>query len=208
MKDIIFNTPLNDGKNTETINHQVFAKVLRSREYLLEVPNDMPGWYKWWAPKDMLDKILNSPYIENKYLKTVFPYLTTKKICGHNYYYIYVGVAIKESIRSRLDWHINQKHSKSSVESGFLSTLRQSISSLVCGDQYNETETNNFIDNLIIEYYPINLEIKSKDAKEKIEKIEKEEINKNVLPLNIRDNNNCILKEYLKELSKVRKNSK
>lgn len=195
-------------ENIEIKKYQVSAKVLRNREEIFKVPNNLPGWYKWWVPEEMLGIILNSPYINNEYLKTISPYLTTKKIDNRNYYYIYVGVAIKGSIRSRLDWHINQKHSKSSVKSGFLSTLRQSISSLVCGNQYNEEETNNFIDNLIIEYYPINLKIKSKEAKEKIEAIEKQEINKNVLPLNIRDNKNNVLKEYLKELNNVRKKSK
>lgn len=184
------------------------AKKLREKKYLNEIPKDMPGWYKWWATKEALKMLLDSPYIQNKYFKNLLPHLTTKKINGKNYYYIYVGVAIKESIRDRLNWHVNQHHSKSSVESGFLSTLRQTISSLVAGNQYDEVTTNQLIDKLVIEYYPVNLPIKSKDAKEKIESIEKQEITNNVLPLNLKDNKNNIVKSYLKELSKVRKSSK
>lgn len=152
--------------------------------------------------------LLNSNYINDKYLKTLLPYLTTKKIKGRKYYYIYVGVAIRESIQSRLDWHVNQHHTKTSVESGFLSTLRQTISSLVAGDQYNEEATNDLIDMLVIEYYRIDLPIKSDEAKEKIEAIEKSELANNVIPLNLRDNKNMVVKGFLKELSAARKESK
>ena len=184
------------------------AKKLRNKEYLNEVPKDMPGWYKWWAQKESLEILLNSKYINNKYLSDLLPYLTTKVIDGKTYYYIYVGVAIKESIKNRLNWHVNQHHTKSSVESGFLSTLRQTISSLVAGNQYDEDATNDLIDMLIVEYYEVDLPIKSKEAKEKIERIEKSELSENVIPLNLRDNKSSVVKEYLKELSSTRKNSK
>lgn len=184
------------------------AKKLREKESLFTIPNNMPGWYKWLAPEKALKQLLDSPYISKKYYKELQPNLTTININGTDYYYIYVGVAIRESIRARLDWHVNQHHTKSSVESGFLSTLRQTISSLVAKNQYDEESTNKLIDNLIIEYYPINMEIKSLKAKELIEKIEKEELSKNMLPLNLRDNKNIIVKNFLKELSSVRKNSK
>ncbi len=192
----------------ENTNNVVYAKELRNLNELKKIPKDMPGWYRWWADKSALKEILDSPYIGEKYFSTLLPYLTTKKIENKIYYYIYVGVAVRESIQARLNWHVNQKHSKSSVQSGFLSTLRQSLSSLVAGNQYNEEKTNAFIDKLVIEYYPVNEKIKSKNAKEKIEEIEKGEMSKNVLPLNIRDNKNGIVKDYLKELSRVRKKSK
>lgn len=189
-------------------NKVITAKDLRKKDKLLKVPSNVPGWYKWWAPKEALSILLNSSYINNKYLNILKKHLTKKKINGKVYYYIYVGVAIKESIRDRLDWHVNQKHTTTSVVSGFLSTLRQSISSLVAGDQYNEKATNELIDMLVIEYYSINLPIKSIEAKEYIETIEKNEMNNNVLPLNIRDNKNELVKDFLKELSMARKNSK
>lgn len=61
---------------------------------------------------------------------------------------------------------------------------------------------------LIIEYYPVSLPIKSNKAKEKIEAIEKRELSNNILPLNLRDNKNNVVKKYLSELSRARKNSK
>lgn len=187
---------------------QIDAKNLRSKDELSKVPKDMPGWYRWWAPKDALEKLLNSPYIDNKYLYDMLPHLTKKDINGKKYYYIYVGIAVKEAIRNRLDWHINQKHTKNNVERGILSTLRQTVSSLIAKNQYNEEATNNLIDMLVVEYHTVNLPIKSKDAKEIIENIEQNELDNNVLPLNIRDNNNIIVKKYLVELKNIRRLSK
>lgn len=186
----------------------VLAKELRNKTSLHEIPNDMPGWYRWWAPKEILASLLNSSYIHNQYLESIIPYLTTKKINGITYYYIYTGIAVKESIRSRLNWHINQHHGKSSVESGFLSTLRQSISSLIAGNQYDEVSTNHLIDTLLVEYFPVNMQIKSLEAKLEIEKIEKQEIANHTLPLNLKDNKNEKVKSFLLELKQIRKKSK
>lgn len=187
---------------------KVLARDLRSKETLRKIPSNMPGYYKWWASKESLALLLNSKYLKDKYLKTLLPHLTTSTYKGKKYYYIYVGIAVKESIQSRLDWHVNQHHTKSSVESGFLSTFRQSISSLVAFNQFDESATNEFIDTLLIEYYPINLPIKSNEAKEKIEKLEKTEISNHVLPINIKDNKDAMVKDFLKELKVLRKSSK
>lgn len=186
----------------------VLAKELRNKTSLHEIPNDMPGWYRWWAPKETIESLLNSPYIHNQYLEGILPYLTVKEINGRNYYYIYTGIAVKESICSRLNWHINQHHRKSSVESGFLSTFRQSISSLIAGNQYDEVSTNSLIDTLLVEYFPLNIPVKSLEAKLEIEQIEKQEIAKNVLPLNLRDNKNENIQSFLLELKQIRKKSK
>lgn len=186
----------------------VFAKEFRNKEKLKTCPNDKPGYYKWFAPKESLEKLLNSSYIEGKYLELFMPNLSTKEIDGVTYYYIYVGVAIRESIQRRLDWHINQKYRISSVESGYLSTLRQSLASLISGNQYDEVGTNKFVDSLVVEYYPVEAKIKSKRAKNYISKIEQKELKDNLLPINIKDNKNKLVGDYLKELKWVRKNSK
>lgn len=187
---------------------RVLASDLRNKENLKKIPNNMPGYYKWWAPKKSLELLLNSKYLKNNYLKKLLPYLTTSTYKGKKYYYIYVGIAVKESIQSRLDWHVNQHHTKSSVESGFLSTFRQSISSLAAFNQFDENTTNELIDTLVIEYYQINLPIKSTEAKEKIEMFEKNELFNHLLPINIKDNKNAIVKDFLKELKVIRKSSK
>ena len=187
---------LSGNSKIKKVSTFVLAKEVRNR------------WYRWWCSKKELNKLLNSEYISEKHLEEILPHLTKKEINRKTYYYIYVGVAINESIKDRLNWHVNQHHSKSSVESGFLSTLRQSLSSLVAGNQYDEIATNNFIDKLIIEYNDINLPIHSKEAKKELETIEKSEMKNNTLPLNIRDNKNVIIYNYLKELSNCRKQSK
>lgn len=186
----------------------VLAKNLRNKTDLYNIANDKPGWYRWWASKSTLDILLDSKYISHGYLLELLPHLTVKNIAGEKYYYIYVGVAIKESIQNRLDWHINQHHTKSSVESGFLSTLRQTISSLVAADQYDEASTNTLIDSLIVEYCEVDIPIKSPQAKEELLAIEMTEMGEHVLPLNIKGNKNPILKEFLKEIKEIRKNSK
>ena len=33
--------------------------------------------------------------------------LTKKEVYWEAYYYIYVGITIKESVRDRLNWHVN-----------------------------------------------------------------------------------------------------
>ena len=187
---------------------RIVAKNLRNKDQLFEIPKDMPGWYRWWAPKESVEALLNSVYIEKKYFDAILPFLTTQIFDGMEYYYIYVGVAIKESIRDRLDWHVNQHHTTTSVKSGFLSTFRQSISSLVAHNQFDENATNKMIDTFIIEYEPVNLPIKSAGAKELIEEIEITEMLQHVLPINIKDNKNVVVKDFLVELKKARKESK
>lgn len=191
-------------ENSKIIN----AKQLRNKDGLKEINNTKPGWYKWWAPKETLELILNSQHLENNYFDVVLSSLTTKYINNKQYYYIYVGVAINESVQRRIDWHVNQKHGISSVKSGFLSTLRQSISSLAVKDQLEEDVTNTILDTLFVEIHDLDDMIKSNSAKMKLLAIEENEINTHVLPLNIKGNKNEILTSYLKELKKLRKISK
>lgn len=183
-------------------------KAKKLRKSLDTIPNDKPGWYKWWAPEKYLKKLLDSKHISKKYCSELLPHLTTKNIDGVKHYCIYVGIATRESIRSRLNWHVNQKHTDSSVESRFLSTLRQSISSIIAHDQYEEDKTTKLINKLTIEYYSVDIPTKSAEAKAKIEAIEKIELTDNMLPLNLTNNKNDIVKSFLKELRRVRKESR
>ena len=192
---------------TESPMVSVWARELRSTEILKRIPDDKPGWYRWWAPTDVLEKLLNSPYIANKYMAQLSSHFLKRKFNDDYYFCVYVGVAIKESIRDRLNWHVNQRHTKSAVQSGFLSTFRKTISSLVAGNQYDEATTNELINNLIIEYCAIDCSIKSETAKNVIDKIERDELAKNILPLNIMGNCHIILQPFLADLKKARKQS-
>lgn len=199
---------MNKKKPSRLIGRIVLAKDLRKKENIEKIPKNKPGWYRWWATENALVKLLNSKYLDKKYLDILVPKLTQKKINGNIYYFIYVGIAVNESIRGRLNWHVNQHHTESSVKSGFLSTLRKSISSLVAENQFDESATNELIDMLIIEYNTIDFKIHSIEAKNKIEEHEYLEINNNVLPLNIKGNKNEYLKEYKKQLKLIRKKSR
>lgn len=160
-----------------------------------------PGYYKWWAKEE--DVIALFKGLDLDFLKY--------KDCLEkidSWYCIYVGVAIKESIRDRINWHINDKHNESAVRSGYLSTFRKSISSVIAKNQYDKDATNNFIDKLQVEYFKINLSIKSDNAKEKSRTIEKEMLEKYLRLLNIKDNHHKEANDIKKKLRNLRKEAK
>ena len=166
-------------------------KVLRDKKELDNIP-DSPGYYKWWAPGPTVKKLLGKFYHE------LAPGLTEGKGELSGYFYIYVGIASK-SLRDRLNWHINQINSVGAVKSGFLSTLRKSISSLALGDQFDTDGTNDIINRMIAQYEVCG------DFKEKEDK----EIDGHMLPLNIKGQKNQKLKngftKYLKEVRRAGK---
>jgi hypothetical protein len=186
----------------------VQAKDLRDKRNLNRVPNDKPGWYRWWAPEKALALLLNSQYISKEYLEELKPYFSKGSGVMAGYFCIYVGVAVKESIQARLNWHVNQRHTDTCVQCGTLSTFRQSIASLMSGNQHDEVSTNYLIDMLAVEYSTVDYPIKSQQAKEAIEQIERDEIARMILPLNIKHNNHSVLKAFTSELKAARKRSK
>ena len=179
------------------------ASSLRNKEELNKTPNDKPGYYKWYATKEDLALLLNNlGYSIDELINDI----ETKD----NLYCVYIGVAIKESIKSRLNWHVNDKHTETSVKQGFLSTFRQSISSVIAHNQYDEKSTNDFIDRLYVEYFVIDAPIKSEKAKRIIEPIEKELINSYLRILNIKDNKYPLMldKGIKKKIKIIRKEAK
>jgi len=199
MEEVIYEI----GNAERCVMTSVWAKDLRHKENLQKIPNDKPGWYRWWAPIKVLEKLR----ITQNYLEI----LKKRKLSDEYFFCIYVGIAVKESIRARLNWHVNQHHSKSAVQSGTLSTFRQSISSLIAENQFDEDATNQLIDMLIVDYCAMDYTIKSDKAKIEIERIEKEELSRDsnyILPLNIQGNKKDVIKQYLTDLKKVRKFSK
>jgi hypothetical protein len=182
--------------------------MLRNKKELECIPNDRPGWYRWWAREPEVMALLDSKFLTQKYFNKLSVKLHKGDGNLNNYYYIYTGIAVKESIRSRLNWHINQPHTESAVEYGVLSTFRQSLSSLAAGNQRDEEATNNFIDTLIVEYFPIEFQINDFEAKEYLESNEKLEMDKYILILNIQKNKRQEIKDFKKELSKLRASSK
>ena len=177
------------------------AKELRNKETLLTIPNDLPGYYKWWAEKTELDIILlalNSDYSE----------LSSFIEQRDDLYCIYVGIAAKESIRKRLNWHVNDTHTPSRVLNGTLSTLRQSISSVVAHNQYDKAATDAFIDKLSIEWFTIDAPVKSQAAIDKLHTIERSIMSEHLYVLNIQDNKFPQAQPIKNRLSSLRKSSK
>lgn len=173
---------------------------LRNKENLEKI-NNKPGYYKWWASKSELEFILDKLSVK---FETIESAIEKKE----GLFCIYVGIAVKESVRDRLDWHINDKHTKSQVENGTLSTLRQSISSLVSQNQYDKDGTNNFIDKLKIEYFISENPIKSVKANEELHSIERTLLVKNLYVLNIQENHHPFAELTKNELRRLRKISK
>ena len=103
-------------------------------------------------------------------------------------YCIYIGIAVRESVGARLNWHVNDRHTENRVKNGTLSTLRKSISSLIAHNQFGKDKTNDFIDLLKIEYKETDCPNKSQEAKEYLHNIEREAMSKHLYILNIQEN--------------------
>ncbi|GHV27558.1 hypothetical protein AGMMS4952_09450 [Spirochaetia bacterium] len=170
------------------------AKSLRTSTELQKIP-DISGWYKWWAKEDTARKLLGHFFGE------LLPVLTKGTGELNEYYYLYVG--IDNSMRKRLNWHINQQHTAGYIKNGFLSTFRNSIASLIANDLFAETETNNIIDTFKIEYFPMDIPKKEIEAT-----IEIPQMGSNVLPINIQNNHNPRIQEFTHYLKEQRANSR
>ena len=161
----------------------VAAKDLRKDTEIKKIPEGI-GYYKWFASIDDLKMILNK-------LELSFDSIPSDQWEIENgLYCIYLGIA-RKSLRERLDWHVNNHHTLKFVSSGYLSSLRQSLSSILFSDQSKEKETNDFIDRLLIHYYYFeNLNPESKTDRKTIENLETELINEHLHILNDKKNKN------------------
>lgn len=165
------------------------AIQFREKEMIDTLPTKR-GYYKWWAEKEEFDLILDT--LDVKY-EDIKDYIEKKD----DLYCIYLGIATK-SLRQRINWHINDKHDRKSVESKYLSTLRQTIASIVAKDQYNKDATNHFIDKLKFEIFEY----------DDVKNIEKKLLLTNLYILNIQDNNHFAASEIKRKLKKLRKESR
>ena len=128
-----------------------------------------------------LAKVLKVPIDDCKYVKD-------------QGYLVYVGIA--KSMRQRLVWHVTQKHLPSSVKSGFLSTLRQTLSGLARVSMDKTDAVDHIIDQMFVEFEYC--------ASKEEAHIEQDYFHTYVLPLNIIGNRH----PFAKELKRLRKESK
>lgn len=176
------------------------ATSLRNQEELKKIASK-PGYYKWWVSKSELDLIL-------KALDVTFADIENALEKTEDLYCVYVGIAAKESVRSRLNWHINDTHSVSRVENGTLSTLRQSIASIVAHNQYDKAATDSFIDKMFVEYFCTDFPIKSEAARIELHLIETKLMSEYLRLLNIQDNHYPLSEPIKMKLKLLRKQSK
>lgn len=187
------------GKILIQPQHPFPASYLRKKEVLEQITNK-PGYYKWWAKKEDVEMLLEKLGVDVTF-EDIESDIEKKE--GMDLYCIYIGIAEKESIGNRLDWHVIQEHKPSAIKSGYLSTLRQSLSSLLSQNQKDEEVTNQFIDKLYIEYF----EVAEEDKKE-LRKKEKTEMEKHLYILNIHGNHHPKVGEIKKKLKELRKAGK
>ena len=161
-----------------------------------------PGIYRWWFhERSLKDLGLSSNNTSALWKKT---------IDGETYYALYVGIAVKETIRKRLNWHINQKHSYSNIKSGTISTLRYTLCALLLKKQVQKTIReseriiNEFLDtNCIVEWTPY---FSGTESQIRID--EKKELSQSYwYPLNIQDNKKSdeAKLKYYNNLKRLRK---
>lgn len=149
----------------------MIERVSKLRGSLSSLPT-APVVYKWWfyeVPSAIISYVDMSRIV-------------TKDIDGKKYYLLYVGVGI--SCQGRFSWHIIQHHTRSSVQSGFLSTLRKTVSALLGLDMTrSENNVNKYIDECYLEweFYP-------GETKTDLEKRETCLLKSGYFPLNIQKN--------------------
>lgn len=152
-----------------------------------------PGVYCWWFQKDAAIKLLKA------FPKLDLNKLRSRQIDGETYLALYFGIS--KNLKERIEWHISQQHTPSAVKSGYLSTLRQTLSAVLDIDMsISEQPVNRLMDDNC--HWEWECTDSENDAKER----EKAELtqSKFCYPLNIQGNK-TISKECLKTLKDLRK---
>lgn len=176
------------------------ASMLRHIDELNKI-SSKPGYYKWWVSKAELDIIL-------KVLEISFSEVEKALETKSGLFCVYIGIAARESVRARLNWHINDSHTVSRVKNGTLSTLRQSISSIVSHNQYDKISTDLFIDKMFVEYFYVDSPIKSDITKTALHEIETKLMAEYLRILNIQNNHYPFCDSIKSKLKQLRKESK
>ena len=175
--------------------NMIQAKKLRTPAVMQKVP-DCPGYYKWWAKKEELDTVL-------KALGVKFSDVSASLEKKGDYFCLYVGIAA-QSLRKRVNWHLNDTHTVQRVNSKVLSTLRQTVSSLIAKNQYFKKATDDFLDKLCFEWFPLDTEVPTDETKGELHGIERKIMSEHFYPLNIQDNGHPLAKDVTKTLSDLR----
>lgn len=162
--------------NIESINNWLESKLnknnsIKGKLIELEKVPAKKGIYFWFMKSDLYEEL--SKHVEIYPIDTNY----SRNINGVNYDLIYLGTAGtsksgKSNLRERLNWHLNPEHVESNICSGYLSTFRAGLASVLSNDlQIDNTAelVSEFQESLIIYWLPYNdNEIEIIDSDEKI----------------------------------------
>lgn len=175
-------------KNIEAVN-KLRAMIAQKQNPVCQCP----GVYCWWFKQDVALELLKAfPEFDRDKLQS-------RQIDGETYLALYFGIS--KNLKERIEWHVSQQHTPSAVKSGYLSTLRQTLSGILGENMsISEQSVNNLIDDNC--YWEWECTSSEDDAKKR----EKTELTQSVYcyPLNIHGNK-TISKECLKALKELRK---
>ena len=150
--------------------------------YLCLAGSDCPGTYRWWFHESCLKQLGLSHIDSQKLLSTTFQ--------GKRYHALFFGIAAKETIRQRLHWHINQKHTQSSFKSGYISTLRLTLCALLLNPASKPTlkQSEDVVNGYMDKYCVVEWCSYHNNAEDQIRADEKAELRSYWYPLNIQGN--------------------
>lgn len=153
------------------------------------VPEE-PGVYRWWFPKEAALRLLSA-------LKGVDNgSILKEQIDGKEYWCLYFGIS--KDLRGRIKWHIAQHHSASAIKSGFLSTLRHTISALLQQDEStSEQAVNDVLDQCYWDWCVT-------PSHAYAEQVEAQALSTGYFPLNIQKNKG-VDASVIKQLNQLRK---
>lgn len=173
--------------------NRIRVKELKEQDPNLKSIPKEAGVYRWWFPKELAEILLSS-------LKGLDLALINKEeINDKEYWCLYFGIA--KNLRQRIHWHACQNHTISTVNRGFLSTLRQSISALL---MLNQTTSRDKVSDILEQCY---WDWVSTDTKNTAKDIEKRELSDGYFPLNIQENKS-VPHSILTQLKELRKRHK
>ena len=171
-------------------------KVSALRNCKFKCVDKRPGFYRWWFRKDAAEFLIKNM---TKWLPAKDKFLI-QNFDGEEYIALYFGIS--KDMRTRIKWHASDKHKPSSVCTGFLSTLRQTLSALLeIPMTESEDAINNFLDDNCI------WEWSYTDTHETARQVELNTLSPDspfYYPLNV-ESNHTIHKDALKWLKQQRK---
>lgn len=186
-------TPSSDINRRQSDGLNNFAQIsdLRRAKWI-GIPKS-PGVYRWYFPPSELRSLKVSEFTNESGLRL--------RQAPNNFICLYHGMA--NNLRERVQWHAEQKLTRSVLSSGFLSTFRFTLLALNDFDFFSgDNEINLYFDDLLLEW----TEATSREEALQLERIEF--TSGYHFPLNIQGNRSTELAAFLKHLKGTRKSFK